>query len=356
MPGLSSTLCLFSSFLDHPGGIQQSGQSAWRGIAGNAGAADFFCYGRAETAHYSGARRAAVAQSRVEAVFKAARSSWRVETVLIWHAALVPLLPFFRFHNSNRRSRPRIKVFLHGLEIDRLVGKWTRQSLMKVDEFLCNSESTAKRFVDTLPELAGKPRSIVRLGAGCPESGGQEYSRECAAIILGRMEAGEDYKGHREVIQAWHIVRKRYPKAELWVVGDGGLRQDFERLADRCCSGAVRFWGYVSNDKRDELLARSRCLVMPSTREGFGLAYAEAMRLGTPCIVSNADAGREIVSPPEAGLAVDPAAPEQLADAICRMLEPGRIWDRWSERALVRYEQNFTEQHFHARLLAALVG
>src|SRR5689334_10104200 len=100
MPHLSSTLCVFSSFLDHPGGIQQSGQAAWRGIVGNASAADFFCYGRADAAHYPGARRAAVARSKVEAVLKAISSSWRVETVLIWHAALLPLLPFFRFHNS----------------------------------------------------------------------------------------------------------------------------------------------------------------------------------------------------------------------------------------------------------------
>ena len=76
--------------------------------------------------------------------------------------------------------------------------------------------------------------------------------------------------------------------------------------------------------------------------------------MGRPCLVSNADAGREVVNPPEAGLAVDPDNPAELADAVIRLLSPGLEWDQWSARARARYEAHFTAGHFHRRLMNAL--
>ena len=93
---------------------------------------------------------------------------------------------------------------------------------------------------------------------------------------------------------------------------------------------------------------------MPSRADGFGLVYLEAMRLGRPCLVSTLDAGREVVNPPEAGLAADPDNPHDLAEAICRLLTPGPDWGIWSRQARVRYESRFTARHFQERLIAAL--
>jgi glycosyltransferase involved in cell wall biosynthesis len=51
----------------------------------------------------------------------------------------------------------------------------------------------------------------------------------------------------------------------------------------------------VTEEEKQDLLRRCRCFAMPSRNEGFGLVYLEAMRLGRPCLVSDCDAGREIV-------------------------------------------------------------
>jgi len=93
---------------------------------------------------------------------------------------------------------------------------------------------------------------------------------------------------------------------------------------------------------------------MPSQGDGFGLVYLEAMRMGRPCLVSNLDAGREVVNPPEGGLAVDPHAPNDIAEAMQSLLSQGAEWDRWSALARARYESRFTGDHFRQRLTSVL--
>jgi glycosyltransferase involved in cell wall biosynthesis len=173
--------------------------------------------------------------------------------------------------------------------------------------------------------------------------------------MLSRLSKREDYKGHREVINVWARVLEQTPDAELWIAGDGDLRCDLEQLvAERGVQNNVRFWGQVAEEMKQQLLQRCRCLVMPSRAEGFGLVYLEAMRLGRPCLVSTLDAGKEVVNPPEAGLAADPDNQEELARAICRLLADGAEWRQWSTQARRRYEENYTARHFQERLVAAL--
>jgi glycosyltransferase involved in cell wall biosynthesis len=151
------------------------------------------------------------------------------------------------------------------------------------------------------------------------------------------------------------LVLKRIPEAQLWIAGDGDLRRDLEdSVREHGLEEHVRFWGRVSEDVKEELLARCRCLAMPSHGEGFGLVYVEAMRMGRPCLVSTLDAGQEVVNPPEAGLAVDVDEPEALADATCQLLNVRPEWAAWSRRARERYEVHFTARHFQERLSEAL--
>ena len=117
---------------------------------------------------------------------------------------------------------------------------------------------------------------------------------------------------------------------------------------------AKTFLGAVSEERKVQLLLSASCLALPSRGEGFGLVYLEAMRLGRPCLVSNLDAGREVVEPPKAGLAVDPADTSELGSALIRLLTPGPEWDQWSIQSRQHFEANFTAERFQSRLASAL--
>jgi phosphatidylinositol alpha-1,6-mannosyltransferase len=249
-----------------------------------------------------------------------------------------------------------VVLMLLGIEAWKEHRGLTRKQLDKVDLFLSISDHTWRNFLQLNNQYTGKPHQTVLLGIGDPLSGETPAASSTpAALMLSRLSKDEDYKGHREVIRAWPHVLQKTPAAELWIVGDGDLRNDLERLVvELNLEQQVRFRGLVSETEKEKLLHDCRCLVMPSRAEGFGLVYLEAMRVGRPCLVSTLDAGREVVNPPEAGLAADPDNENELADSICRLLADCPEWQQWSRQARRRYEENYTAQHFQERLLAAL--
>jgi phosphatidylinositol alpha-1,6-mannosyltransferase len=338
------------------GGIQYSGQLAWSALCRQARthacSAALLSYGDEPGVTLEDGCRLVRSRSRLDVLAKALCYDWTARQVLCWHRDLAKLLPFLRVGPA------RISLFLHGIEAWQPLGTFARRSLRGIDQLIANSEFTWQRFLECNRGFARIPCRVVPLGIGDPVVEEPPPPAEPpAALMLGRLVRSEAYKGHAEIISVWPRVRAQVPGAKLWVAGDGDLRPDLEQLArSGGCADSVVFWGRVSEAKKAELLEGSRCLAMPSRGEGFGLVYLEAMRLGRPCLVSNQDAGREVVRPPEAGLEADPADPEALTSALRRLLQAGPEWNAWSAAARRRYEACFTAAHFQARLLDALVG
>ena len=332
-------LGIFPSWDPGPvGGVQRSGREAWEAILSRVDAR------RARTLCYE------PQSSKTKAALRAWTTGAPAKVVLVWHVDLLKLLPFLNL------ARSRVVLFLHGVEAWRKHDPVTQVLLRKVDLALTNTDHTWAEFVRRNGSLARMPHRTVHLGLGaslgavapCP-------SAIPAALMISRLDAQQDYKGHRHMIEAWPLVRERTPDAQLWIVGGGDLRPQLETLVrERALGEAVRFYGPVSDVEKDQLLKDSRCFAMPSHGDGFGLVYLEAMRMGRPCLVSTVDAGREVVNPPEAGLAVDRDQSTLVADAVHRLLGGGPAWEAWAARARARYDARFTGDHFRQRLLDAL--
>lgn len=335
---------------DRFGGIEESGRLAWEGLSAVVQArgerTQLFTY-EWEGTPASAATDRIVARSKGQAVWQALRVRRKPRVILVWHLAMLKLVPFLRAPHA------RVVVFLHGIEAWRKQDRLTQRLLSRVDLFLCNSEFTHTRFMEFAPQAATIPYQVAALGLGTPLPELTLPTEPPALLMLGRLNRGEAYKGHRELIAAWARVQAQAAGAQLWIAGDGDLRPELETLARG--NAAVRFLGRVSEAQKKELLAGCRGLGMPSRGEGFGLVYVEALRAGRPCLVSDCDAGREVVNPPEAGLAADPSDAAALANAAARLLRGGAEWKAWSRQAQARYAANFTAAQFQARLNAALL-
>lgn len=100
----------------------------------------------------------------------------------------------------------------------------------------------------------------------------------------------ERYKGHDRVLEVIPSLLERFPNLVYVIAGDGDDRLRLEKLAkDLGVHAAVRFTGRIDNNDLPDLYRMADVFVMPSTGEGFGIVFLEAMACGVPAVGSDSD-------------------------------------------------------------------
>jgi len=170
-------------------------------------------------------------------------------------------------------------------------------------------------------------------------------------LWLGRIEPRNDLG---TVLAAMPRILERHPAAQLTVVGDGPWRSRMERVARRGGLGpCVHFAGYANGD-RPGYYRGADVYLCPTTRASFGVTLLEAMACGTPLVVSDIAAFRDLAGQAHAVFAPpgDPdawgrAVNELLDDAVRRetMMQEGRrvaelhAWPLVAQRVLAVYRR-----------------
>ncbi len=128
------------------------------------------------------------------------------------------------------------------------------------------------------------------------------------------------------LVPAVALARARVPGLRGRVLGDGPERGAVLRaIEEHGMAGVVEAPGFVATEQVEHDLARALCMVLPSSREGYGLVVVEASAVGTPSIVVRGEdnAATELVAEGVNGFVAASAAPQDLADAIVRVHEAG---------------------------------
>lgn len=113
-------------------------------------------------------------------------------------------------------------------------------------------------------------------------------------LTVSRLAATERYKGHDRVIQAVAELRASHPEIVYVVAGDGDDRPRLEQLARELgVEEQVRFIGYVPDSELPDLYRSANVFVMPSTGEGYGIVFLQALASGIPVIGGDSDGSRD---------------------------------------------------------------
>ena len=141
----------------------------------------------------------------------------------------------------------------------------------KPDRFVVNSEIVKRRVV----RYWGVPEEKVAVVY--PPVATEEYSPDDEStgdyyLTLSRLDWHKDIDG---------IVRAFNESGHTLVVaGDGPEREKLESIAD----DNVEFAGFVSEERKRELLAGAKAFVFNGRDEDFGIAPVEALAAGTPLL------------------------------------------------------------------------
>jgi glycosyltransferase involved in cell wall biosynthesis len=122
-------------------------------------------------------------------------------------------------------------------------------------------------------------------------------------------------KRAEDALAAFQLIQARVPDAELDVIGDGYLRSRLERMH---VPGA-RIHGFVSESEKGRLLDSADLMLIPATREGFGIIAIEAALHGIPVVAYDVNGLRDSVSNGVSGVLCSPSA-QAMADSATRIL------------------------------------
>ena len=114
-------------------------------------------------------------------------------------------------------------------------------------------------------------------------------------------------------------VLPRFPEAELWMVSEDALARP-----------AVKALGRVSDTELASLYRRAWVFCLPSTYEGFGIPYIEAMASGCPVVATPNPGAVEVTERGRFGVLVEDGA---LGHALVKLLGAADERDRLSRAA-----------------------
>jgi len=190
---------------------------------------------------------------------------------------------------------------LHGIDAWQSPPLLIQRLVEKVDFVTCVSRYTRRKFLSWAKIDPAKVKVLPNTVSEQyqeqyqpKETGGlrKKLGLEGKQVILtvGRLSRAEQYKGHERIIRALPELKKEREDVYYLIAGDGDDKQRLEALSQELnLTNSVKFLGKVTDAQLAELYSMADLFAMPSTGEGFGIVFLEAMASGTPALGLNVD-------------------------------------------------------------------
>ena len=266
----------------------------------------------------------------------------------VYHGALALALA--------RLTKAKLVQQLHGTEVWGKLEPRRAQPLEKANLILTVSRDTRRR---ALAQASIAPeRCIVVSNTVGPEfnpgdrrAARRKWAAEGNFVIstVARLDGRDGYKGHDRVISTLPRLLQAGVSVMYIIAGSGDDRPRLEALVRSLgLDGQVHFAGKVAADALPDLYRASDLFALPSTGEGFGIAYLEAMACGTPAIGLAVGGAPDALGDGELGLCVPEGSfPDALVRAACLDApDPERL----SQAVALRFGQTA----FRARVAQAI--
>jgi glycosyltransferase involved in cell wall biosynthesis len=192
--------------------------------------------------------------------------------------------PLVGFREGNRENKYRVSAFFYWLvqlPIKPIIARFA-------DFVLINNEDERKQF----PRHNRLGKAIVVIGAvNLTET--EKYKKKFLklpqvydAVFQGRFHP---QKGVVELIDIWKKVTVQKPNAKLVMIGDGPLMSEVKKKVKNLnLEKNIELLGYVfDGNKKYRTFAQSKVVVHPAFYDSGGMAAAEAMAFGLPCVGFN---------------------------------------------------------------------
>jgi glycosyltransferase involved in cell wall biosynthesis len=228
----------------------------------------------------------------------------------------------------------RVVLLAHGIEIWDKISPLQKKMLGCCDEIVAVSQFTS----DRIQAVHGFPASKCKVLNNCldpflslPKNAVvtkafyEKYHcspEDRILFTLTRLAGTEHYKGYDIVLNA--IKDIAVPGVRYLLAGkyDAVEKQKLDILINQLgLTNKVVLPGFVPDEDLAPLFTMADLYVMPSSKEGFGIVFIEAMYYGLPVIAGNADGSVDALFDGALGLLVNPHSVTEVKEAIEKILD-----------------------------------
>lgn len=206
-------------------------------------------------------------------------------------------LPFF----SRLLTRATVVVVLHHLHRQQwyswfgprlgAVGWWIESRLAPVVYRRCRYVTVSEHTRSELATLGVAPERVTVVPNGL-DAVTVATSRPAAEPLLVAVSRLMPHKRLEHAIDVVALLRDRWPTLRLEIVGRGPwLERLREHAHERGVADRVLLHGWVDEQEKHEILARSWVHLCPSVKEGWGIVVMEAAARGVPTVAYRSAGG-----------------------------------------------------------------
>jgi phosphatidyl-myo-inositol dimannoside synthase len=235
-------------------------------------------------------------------------------------------------------------VILHGIEAWHRVSFLQRRALLGARGIIATTRYTAEECAkhNGIPldrfhiiPLCADERSVI-------PSAGFKLKGAFKLLCVARQDASERYKGFEQLFHALVLLKASHPDIHLNLVGKGNDQVRLKNLTyELGIAEQVTFWGALSDEDLAASYADCDVFAMPSKKEGFGIVFLEAMRLGKPCIGGNHGGTPEVIEHGKNGFLVEYVDVSALAECIRVLADDASL-----RRKMGKYGQQLVSNKF----------
>jgi len=213
------------------------------------------------------------------------------------------------------------------------VESWLSPRLHRDNQYVTVSLPSVRDLVDL--GVDANRVAVVRNGLdeAPPATLTGERSATPRAVVLSRLVP---HKQIEDALDAVAVLRTRIPELHLDVIGGGWWQDRLVRRAEQLgISDAVTFHGHVDDVTKHAVVQRCWVHLLPSAKEGWGLAVIEAAQHGVPTIGYRCAGGlTDSVVDGVTGVLVD--SHDELVDRFEQLLTDRVLRDELGAKAAAR--------------------
>lgn len=245
-----------------------------------------------------------------------------------------------KYHSG---SMKKDKQPFHNLLISIYEKYILKKVIRKADYLICTSDFVRNKF---LPEFKAKSLTITPgVDINIFKPGNHPADKTRSILFVGRIDKTSEWKGIKYLIDAFYLIKPKYPLARLSIVGNGDDLENQKRYVNKLSiRNNVDFLGPLKGKELVKEYQKSSLLVLPSTSEAesFGMVLIEAMACKKPVVGSKIGGIPHVIDHGDNGFLVPPKDPKALAGAIINILKNPELAVKMGNNGYQKVMQNYT--------------